>query len=142
MPANILLVEDHDEMRTALRAWLINSLQPKTLREARSMDEALEVARQAQLDFALINLELPGPNGIEAARELRKRYRELPLVVMSLHESEALRLAALEAGANAFVSKRELPLLLPPIVQRLMQRREGPAGPAAPAARRVSAGGG
>lgn len=109
-------------MRTALRDWLLNCLAPVSFREARSMDEALRLAEQATLDFALINVELPGPNGIEAARELRKRYSELPLVVMSVHESEALRLAAMEAGADAFVCKRELTFSLLPIVQRLMQR--------------------
>jgi DNA-binding NarL/FixJ family response regulator len=109
-------------MRTALRDWLISSLPPLSLREARSMEEALRVAEQATLDFALINVELPGSNGIEAARELRKRYVKLPMVLMSVHESEVLRLAAIEAGADAFVCKRELIFSLLPIVQRLMQR--------------------
>jgi DNA-binding NarL/FixJ family response regulator len=86
------------------------------------MDEALTLAGQAKVDFALINLELPGPNGIEAVRELRKRYGNLAMVLMSVHDSEALRLAAMDAGADAFVSKRELTLALLPIVQRLMQR--------------------
>jgi two-component system KDP operon response regulator KdpE len=122
MSANVLLVEDHDDMRMALRDWLLKSLPPVSLREARNLAEALDVARQWKLDFALINLELPGPNGIEAARALRKRHRELPLVVMSMHESEALRLAALEAGADAFIAKRELTLNLLPLVQRLMLR--------------------
>ena len=122
MSANVLLVEDHDDMRMALRDWLLKSLPPVSLREARNLAEALDVARQWKLDFALINLELPGPNGIEAARALRKRHRELPLVIMSMHESEALRLAALEAGADAFIAKRELTLNLLPLVQRLMLR--------------------
>ena len=109
-------------MRAALRDWLLTSLPEPKLREARSMEEALRHAEQATLDFALVNLELPGPNGIEAARELRRRHRELPLVVMSVHDSEALRLAAIAAGADAFVCKRELTMSLLPIVQRLMQR--------------------
>ena len=109
-------------MRAALRDWLLTSLPQPRLREARSMEEALRFAEQAIPDFALINLELPGLNGIEAARELRKRHRDLPLVVMSIHDSEALRLAALEAGADAFVCKRELTMTLLPIVQRLMQK--------------------
>jgi len=122
MLANVLLVEDHDDMRLALRDWLLSTFSPSSLREARSMDEALALAGQAKVDFALINLELPGPNGIEAVRELRKRYGSLAMVLMSVHESEALRLAAMEAGADAFVSKRELTLSLLPIVQKLMQR--------------------
>jgi DNA-binding NarL/FixJ family response regulator len=109
-------------MRAALRDWLLTSLPEPTLREARSMEEALRHAEQATLDFALVNLELPGPNGIEAARELRRRNGKLRLVVMSIHDSEALRIAALEAGADAFICKRELTMTLLPIVLRLLQR--------------------
>lgn len=106
-------------MRTALRDWLLTSFPPLRLREARSMEEALRLAGQAQLDLALVNLELPGPNGIEAARELRKNHPACRVVVMSVTDSMALRMAALEAGAEAFVSKRDLRLALHPIVATL-----------------------
>lgn len=97
-------------------------LAPLILSEARSMDEALRLAERAKLDLALVNVELPGQNGIEAARELRRRHHDLPVVVMSVHDSEILRLAAMEAGADAFVAKRDLTLSLLPIVQRLMTK--------------------
>lgn len=83
------------------------------------MDEALLVAGQTALDLALINLELPGPNGIEAARLLRKRHPACRVVVMSVTESMALRIAALAAGAEAFVSKRDLRVALYPILASL-----------------------
>ena len=116
---SLLVVEDHEEMRTALRVWLLGSLTPLKVREARSMAEALDCAGQASLDLALVNMELPGPNGIEATRELRKRYPKCAVVVMSVNDSEALRSAALDAGALAFLSKRELPHALLPILDRL-----------------------
>jgi DNA-binding NarL/FixJ family response regulator len=116
----VLVVEEHDEMRSALRDWLLTSFPPLRLREARSMDEALQLAEQAQLDLVLVNLELPGPNGIEATRTLRKRYPSCRVVVMSVTDSMALRMAALEAGAEAFVSKRELPVALHAIVVAAM----------------------
>ena len=116
---SLLVVEDHAEMRAALRGWLLASLPPLKLREARSMEEALDCARQAKLDLVLMNLELPGPNGIEATREMRRRYPGCRVVVMSVNDSEALRSAALDAGALAFVSKRELPHALLPILDRL-----------------------
>jgi len=122
MCANVLLVEQHNEVRSALRDWLRSVVSSLSLREAGSKDEALRLAEQAELDFALITVELPGENGIEAARELRRRHEKLPLVLMSVHDSEILRLAALEAGADAFVAKRDLTLSLLPIVQRLLQR--------------------
>jgi DNA-binding NarL/FixJ family response regulator len=115
----VLLVEEHEEMRAALRDWLLSSLPPFKLREARSMEEALRCAEQAKLDLVIMNLELPGPNGIEATREMRKRYPGCAVIVMSVNDSEALRTAALGAGAFAFVSKRELTTALPPILDRL-----------------------
>jgi DNA-binding NarL/FixJ family response regulator len=119
----VLVVEEHDEMRSALRDWLLTSFPPLRLREARSMDEALTLAGQARLDLVLVNLELPGPNGIEAARALRRLHPECRVVVMSVSDSMALRSAALAAGAEAFVSKRDLRIALYPIVAALLKRQ-------------------
>ena len=116
---SLLVVEDHEEVRAALRDWLRTSLPPLELREARSMDEALACVGQTRLDLVLMNLELPGKNGIEATRELRRKFPGCAVVVMSVKDSEALRRAALEAGALAFLSKRELPHALLPLIDRL-----------------------
>ena len=116
---SLLLVEDHPEVRSALREWLLCSLPPFKLREARNLAEALARAEEAPLDLVLMNLELPGPNGIEATRALRTRQPHCPVIVMSVNDSEALRTAALDAGAIAFVSKRELPHALLPLLGRL-----------------------
>jgi DNA-binding NarL/FixJ family response regulator len=120
---SVLVVEEHDEMRSALRDWLLTSFPPLRLREARSMDEALTLAGQAPLDLILVNLELRGANGIEAARALRSRYPGCRVVVMSVNDSASLRIAALEAGAEAFVSKRDLRIALHPIVATLMKQQ-------------------
>jgi DNA-binding NarL/FixJ family response regulator len=120
---SVLVVEEHDEMRCALRDWLLTSFPPLRLREARSMDEALKLAGQAPLDLILVNLELPGTNGIETARALRLLHPACRVVVMSVNDSVALRIAALEAGAEAFVSKRDLRIALHPIVTTLMKQQ-------------------
>jgi DNA-binding NarL/FixJ family response regulator len=117
---SVLVVEEHDGMRCALRDWLLTSFPPLRLSEARSADEALRLAEQAPLDLVLINLELPGPNGIEAARLLRRRHPACRVVVMSVNDSMALRSAAVEAGAEAFLSKRDLRFALHPIIARLV----------------------
>lgn len=122
-PANAraLVVEDHDEMRAALRDWLSRLLAPVILREAHDMAQALAAADETPLDFVLVNVELPGPNGIETTRELRRRHPRCPIIVMSVHDSEALRLAAIDAGAEAFVCKRELTTSLLPILSRFLK---------------------
>ena len=115
-------------MRSALRDWLLTSFPPLRLSEARSADEALQLAEQAPLDLVLVNLELPGANGIEAARLFRRRHPGCCVVVMSVNDSMALRTAAVEAGAAAFLSKRDLRFALLPIVTRLLASDGRPAG--------------
>ncbi len=109
-------------MRAALRDWLLTSFPPLRLREARSTEEALRLAEQAALDLALVNLELPGSNGIETARLLRKLCPQCRVVVMSVSDSVVLRMAALDAGADAFVSKRDLRVALHPIMAKLVNK--------------------
>jgi DNA-binding NarL/FixJ family response regulator len=116
---SLLLVEGHAEVRAALRDWLVMSLPPANVREAASMAEALACTDAAPVDLILMNLELPGPNGIEATRALRQRHPQCSVVIMSVNDSEALRTAALDAGAFAFVSKRELPHALLPLIGRV-----------------------
>jgi two-component system response regulator FimZ (fimbrial Z protein)/two-component system response regulator EvgA len=122
-----LLVEDHDELRAALRDWLNRLLAPLSLHEAHDMAQALELAGEEPFDFALVNVELPGPNGIETTRELRRRQPRCPVVVMSVQDSEALRLAAIDAGAEAFVSKRHLTADLLPILSRYVKAQPASA---------------
>jgi DNA-binding NarL/FixJ family response regulator len=111
---SVLVVEEHDEMRSALRDWLLTSFPPLRLREARSMQEALALAEQAPLDLILVNLE--------PARALHRRHPGCRAVVMSVNDSVALRIAALEAGAEAFVSKRDLRIALHPILATLIMK--------------------
>jgi DNA-binding NarL/FixJ family response regulator len=112
-------VEEHDGMRAALRDWLLTFLPRHKLREARSMDEALESADREKPDLVLMNLELPGANGLQATRELRRRDPACPVVLMSLNDAQVLRAAAAEAGALAFIPKHALPGALLPILQRM-----------------------
>lgn len=114
----MLVVEEHEEVRAALREWLLGTYPDLKLREARDLTEAIDSAQQASPDMVLVNMELPGPNGIEAARQLRRRELRCPVVIMSFHDSAALRVAAEEAGADAFLPKREMPDALIPILSR------------------------
>lgn len=119
----MLVVEAHEEMRAALRDWVLrSSLPPLSLHEARSMEEALLAAEQVGLDLALVSVELPGANGIETTRALRRRHPRCVVVLMSVHDSEALRFAAIEAGAEAFFCKRELTATLRPLLEQALAK--------------------
>ena len=78
---HVLLVEDDDELRRALRSDL-ERLGCKVT-EAKNGDEAIRAHQREQSDVVLIDLIMPGKEGVETIAELRKQYASLPLVAMS-----------------------------------------------------------
>jgi len=96
MLASMLVVEEHDGVRSALRDWLLASFPPLRLCEARSMEEALRLADQAN-STSVSSTRAAGANGIEATRALRSATR----IARGGHVGDrfgGLALAAVEAG--------------------------------------------
>ncbi|MBX3660069.1 MAG: response regulator transcription factor [Ramlibacter sp.] len=106
--ARILLVDDHALFRAGLAMILADSLlSPRQILEAGSLSEALSLPHEVQV--VLLDVELPGVNGIEGLALLRRRWPEAALVVLSANDSGARVAQALQRGANMFVSKTAAP---------------------------------
>jgi len=82
----------------------------------------LDGARRLQPDVAVIDLSLGREGGLDWLRAVRDRCPELKVVVLSVHDEEAPRRAAMEAGADAVVLKRAIVTDLLPAVARVRQR--------------------
>ncbi len=80
--------------------------------------EAIAQVELLQPDLVLMDIQMPVLNGLRATEELRKEFPDLPVVLMSVHDSESWRQAAEESGAKKFISKRELALRLPELLRR------------------------
>jgi DNA-binding NarL/FixJ family response regulator len=76
----------------------------------------LEGASRLQPDVAIVDLSLAQDSGLGWLRALRKRSPELKVIVLSVHDEQSVRLAAMEAGADAFVLKRAIATDLLPAV--------------------------
>lgn len=102
----ILLADDHDLLRDTLEVFL-QRLDPEIqVVHARSFPEALERAAQAgRLDLILLDVRMPGMNGLAGLDAMRQRYPEVPVVVMSGDVSRELVFDALGAGAAGFIPK-------------------------------------
>ena len=106
MAPSVLIVDDHARFReTARRAleregWTIAG-------EAADGAEALRAAR-LEPDVVLLDLGLPGMNGLEVARRLRDQMPQLVVVVISTHDSADYHDLAVASGARGFIAKAEL----------------------------------
>lgn len=104
MKTRILLADDHDVVRFGLRA-LLEMSDMEVVAEARDGREALRLARELKPDVAILDVSMPGLNGIEAAVVLQERCPETRVVFLSMHSDVEHVHRAFAAGASAYVLK-------------------------------------
>lgn len=113
----LFIVEDYHLTRMGLMAVLNEFPQVKFIGEAESAEEALSKMDASVPDVLLLDLGLPGMNGIEMAQEVRTRYPEVKIIILTSHNEEQEVIAALGAGAQAYVLKDVKPERLVHIIE-------------------------
>jgi DNA-binding NarL/FixJ family response regulator len=103
--ARVLIVDDHPVVRRGLRSMLAALPDVRVVGEAGSGAEALRVLSDAAPDVVLLDLRLPGADGIEVARRLRRVAPAVRIVILTIHDDAARVTRALEAGADGYLLK-------------------------------------
>jgi DNA-binding NarL/FixJ family response regulator len=103
--ARVLIVDDHEIFRRGLRALLEPSSEWEICGEAVDGVNAVEQCKAIQPDIVVLDVSMPRLNGLEAARMIRKENLASQIVIITQHDSPQIRTAALEAGAQAFITK-------------------------------------
>jgi two-component system response regulator NreC len=101
----VLLIEDHQVVREGLRALLRAERDMEVVGEAADGAAALDLAAETRPDVVVVDLGLPGLNGVEVIRRLRRSRPEVQAVVLSMHDDAATVDRALRAGARGYVLK-------------------------------------
>lgn len=99
----VLVVDDDISMRRALRMTL--SGMGFTVVEAARGEEALSLVRVTRFDAVLLDVDMPGMGGLEACREIRHAVARLPILMLTVLDSEDDKVLALDAGADDYVTK-------------------------------------
>src|SRR5437879_3280878 len=104
----IVIVDDHPLFRKGLEQ-LINSSDNafNVCGEAGDAAEGMAVIRQLKPDLVIVDLSLPGANGIELIKNIRAEFEKLPVLILSMHDESLYALRALRAGAQGYVMKEE-----------------------------------
>jgi DNA-binding NarL/FixJ family response regulator len=107
MKTRILLVDDHELVRRGIRSLLEAEEDFEICAEASNGRVAVDLAHELMPDVVVMDIGLPGLNGIEATRRIRKAARRTEILALSLHESEHFAREVLAAGARGYVFKSD-----------------------------------
>jgi DNA-binding NarL/FixJ family response regulator len=103
----IVIVDDHPLFRKGLEQLIQSEDSFAVCGEANNAPEAMDVIRKLNPDLAIVDLSLPGANGIELIKNIRAEFSKLPILVLSMHDESLYALRALRAGAEGYVMKHE-----------------------------------
>ncbi len=123
-PIRVLIVDDHEIVRRGMHTILAGDpLSFDVCAEASNGFEAIEKARKLKPDVVVIDVSMPGLNGIEATRMIVKEVPGVEVLVLTMHDSEQLIEELLRAGARGYLLKTDLSRELPVAVDSLYRKR-------------------
>jgi len=106
MPYDVLLVDDHKIMRDGIKAILRHSDEFRVIGESENGTDAVQFCRRSKPDIILMDIGLPGLNGVETTQEILRHQPDARIVMLSMYDDEHSVVSAIRAGARAFVLKK------------------------------------
>jgi two-component system response regulator NreC len=103
---NVLIADDHAIVRTGLRALLRSEPDLQLAGEATGGYEAIELVGKTHPDILILDLSMPDLDGIAVTRQLKPQYPDLRILILTVHEDEAMLREAIRAGASGYIVKR------------------------------------
>lgn len=120
MTHEVVIVDDNPKFLAVLQEFLGEYEGIQVIAATDSGHEAIELVGARQPALMIVDLWMPDMGGLELTRQVKARWPETPIIILTLFDSERHREAALEAGANAFVTKGRMDADLMPAVERLL----------------------
>ncbi len=106
---SILIGDDHAVVRRGLRQIFDETEEFKVIAEAGDGFEVLEQVRKHPVDLVVLDISMPGLNGLDALKQLRNEFPALPVLVLSIYGEDQYAVRVLKAGASGYLSKESAP---------------------------------
>ncbi len=107
-PKGVLIVDDHPIVRQGIQRLLAQESDLHVCGEVDSAKEARSLIEKNPPDVAVIDITLPGADGLELTKSLRAQEFKFPILIMSMHDESLYAERALRAGANGYIMKHEV----------------------------------
>jgi DNA-binding NarL/FixJ family response regulator len=121
----ILIVDDHETVRRGVRSLLSSRRDWVVCGEAGDGLEAVEKAKSLRPDIVLMDLSMPGMDGVEATKIIRREVPESKVIIVSQNDSTVVSRQVAEVDAGGYVAKSDLARDLLPAVESLVADRSG-----------------
>ncbi|MFZ0734002.1 MAG: response regulator transcription factor [Candidatus Sulfotelmatobacter sp.] len=119
----ILIADDHEVARGGIRALLENHPGWEVCAEAKDGREAVDLASRTKPDVTLLDIGMPNLNGLEATRQILASTPEMPILILTMHDSDNVVREVLRAGARGFLLKSDAGRDLVAAVEALQRQR-------------------
>lgn len=106
MAIRIIIADDHGILRAGLKSFLSADPNMQVIGEANSGAEALRLARELKPNIAIMDIGMPGNEGLDATRQLIQEFPDTRVIMLTMHEDGALLQESLRAGASGYIIKR------------------------------------
>jgi len=117
----VLVADDHPIFRAGLKETLGKERDVDLIGEADNGHKVLELARKQQWDVVLLDITMPGRDGVEVLQELTRERPKLPVLILSAHPEDQLALRLLKSGAAGYLTKDQAPKVLIAAIRRVLQ---------------------
>jgi len=101
----VLIADDHVLVRQGVRRFLEDGADITVAGEADNGLQALRLVEELRPDVALLDIQMPGLNGVEVTRQIRSFFPQVKILILTAHDDDAYVFAALQAGANGYLLK-------------------------------------
>ena len=120
-PIRVILADDHTLVRAGIRALLEKLPGVQVVGEAGDGREVLDLVKLHQPDVVLMDITMPGLNGLDAAARMAKEFPDVRVIILSMHNNEEYYWRALKAGAAGYLLKKAATTELATALQRVIQ---------------------
>ncbi len=105
----VLIADDHAVVRRGIRQILSEDSFIEVLGEASNSEEIMEQLYDQEWDVLILDLIMPGKNGLDSLIEIKQRKPDLKVLVLSMHPEEEIAIRALKTGASGYLNKDSVP---------------------------------
>lgn len=118
---NIVIVDDHELVREGVKKVLQKHIDLRVVGEARDATTLFDILGERSVHLVVLDISLPGKDGLEVLKDVRIRFPEVKVLVLSMHPEERFAVRSLKAGASGYLTKEVAASELITAIRRIME---------------------